>query len=150
MQHSTRISSIKAWLITGAVSAFIAAFVILVIAYLSDVDTKATIFYVAIYEAVHLVAYLVIGLPFFIYFWPRIKSLVWRICLSLPLGFVMGYLSMLFLACIAYGCNIYQINKGVLAGCMIGGLYGSVTAMVAWSVFRLANKLESIDQIPAE
>lgn len=150
MQQARRITSIQAWFATGTITALFATIVILLIAFLMGYETKATLYVVGIYEAVHLLTYLVIGMPLFLYFWPRIESLVWRIHFSLPIGFMLGYLGMLSFFYIFSGFDFSWIDKGALIGCLFGGLYGLFTALAAWGVFRLANKSAHTNPLPAK
>ena len=39
---------------------------------------------------VHLVAYAVIGLPLFLIYWPKPRSIVWKWYVALPLGLILG------------------------------------------------------------
>jgi hypothetical protein len=87
----------------------------------------------------HVGTYSMIGIPFFVVFWPRSQSCVWRIKFSLPIGAILGFVGMWFGFVILVGrpFNILALDNA--GGCLIGSLYGMVTASVAWKL-KSANK----------
>lgn len=89
---------------------------------------------------IHGAGLLVIGLPFFLYFWSTPTFPVWKWPISITLGFVLGYFAMLIsLTVVSIGSSY---GGDFIVGSLFGGGYGAVTALVSYIFHRRSLALE--------
>lgn len=145
MNFSRKISSVKAWFFTGSISVLTASVIFLSLYFTvgGGGSGAAALYVLGICEAVHIVSYSIIGLPFFGYYWSRVESPVWRIHYALLLGFAIGYLAMLLFIFIYSGFDLSWNDEGVLFGCLLGGIYGLGTALISWGISNWSNKIHT-------
>jgi len=141
---------LTAWFAAGFSTAVIAVVVFLAFSLTIDDFTGSlykTFYVLVIFEAVHLLGHLIVGLPFFFIFWNRRDSKVWNIIYAIPLGFIFGYWAMFLIFLFESGFEVGRIDTGFLFGCLFGGAYGSVTALCSWSIFRWANTSRTLERM---
>ena len=135
-------SSFQAWVKSAIISWFVLCVVMSGLALIVAGDRLGLmnwLWLLTLSSMFHVGTYSLIGIPFFVVFWPRSQSCVWRIKFSLPIGAILGFVGMWSGFAIAVGrpFNIFDLDNA--GGCLIGFLYGIVTAAVAWKL-KSANK----------
>ena len=105
---------------TGVIAMIAAAISCGVVSFANNGNSEMTFYPVLIGGILHLVAYIVIGLPFFLLFWPKPHLKIWKWYVALPLGFILGVLPLVVINWVA--------PAGIL---IMGGAYGVVTAVAA-------------------
>lgn len=85
-------------------------------------------------SAFYIVAYTLIGIPFFVFFWPQDDSGVWRIKRSLPTGALLGYFGVWLVFSILDSGPMNPFDLEAAGACLYGAAYGAITAFVAWKI----------------
>ena len=86
---------------------------------------------VGVASLVHLLAYVIFGMPIFLRFYRNAESPIWKLHNSLALGFLLGIVAMLFtLLCLRYSAHTFSNPQVYLTG----GAYGLVSALSAYLV----------------
>jgi hypothetical protein len=94
-------------------------------------------FILAVSSAIHLASFFLVGLPFFAHFWTRKESRVWDLRISLPMGAILGFLT-IWITFSTIGARVINpFSSDGAIGCLVGAGYGFVTAFVAWVVRKI-------------
>jgi len=133
--------SIKGWFRTALIATPLSAFLL----YLGLIclggfsgGLASSLIYLAYSVPIHFLGQLVIGLPFFLYFWPIPNFPVWRSSVAIVVGFLIGYFVMLVGVFLLTDWDRFWSNSSNFYGSLLGGCYGFVTALVAASVRKTA------------
>lgn len=129
----SKMCSIAAWLKTFAISlpvcaGTLAAYLVL---FGNSADRSGLFIIIGISAVVHAIALAVVGIPFFLYFWPTPNFPVWRIPIGTITGFILGYLAMFLTAVILASTSQANVDWGYVSGSIVGGVYGALTGFVA-------------------
>lgn len=85
---------------------------------------------------IHLISYLVTGLPIFLFQFRKLPSLVWELPVSLIVGILMGITPfVLFFASMGFG-KVLSVDARIY---LIGAGYGGITAFAAYCQRPLHN-----------
>lgn len=109
----------------------------------AQIDRMNLLALVGMSSVIHVGAYSIIGIPFFVFFWPQNHSCVWSIKFSLPIGAFLGFFGMWLVLSIFDGRPLNPFDLEIAAGCLYGVAYGAVTAVVACKL-KSASKVANV------
>ena len=134
--------SFRAWFKSAVIAWFVLCILMSAVALIMSgnrLDFMNWLWLLVLSSMFHVGTYLLIGIPFFAFFWPQSSSIVWRIEFSLPIGAILGFFGMWLASAVIVGRPINIFAADFTGAGLVGAAYGAVTAIVAWKL-KSANK----------
>lgn len=144
-QQGDTIRSLSEWLRTAVISEMICALLCAVVLVRFNYGLGGAMLVWLVCVGVHFVAMGIVGIPFFLIFWPRNGSRMFLMPYALPSGAFLGYLGMWLMMSIAEMLHSPSrfsnpFDPRLVPGLLIGAGYGFVTAAVACGVRKTYSK----------
>jgi hypothetical protein len=138
-QQKNIVRSLSEWLKTSVISGMICALLCAVVLVQFKYGLGGAMFVWLICIGVHFTALIVVGIPFFLMFFPRDGSRVFLMRYGLPVGALLGYFGMWLIMFFTYMLHSPSrfpnpFDSDLALGLLIGAGYGFVTAAVACGV----------------
>lgn len=128
--------SLKAWLKSAFISWIVLGSLVTCLFFIRsgiNSDVRLWFGFITLSSVIHMIAYFLIGVPFFIAFWPQDRSKVWKLKFSLPLGALLGFIGMWVIFSIIDSRPL-RLDLKSATELLSGSAYGVVTAFVAWKL----------------